>query len=43
MLSPFARALTHGDIAAHLAEVCGADMSTTIFTITEEVLEGMAQ
>ena len=44
VLSLSARGLTHGDISAHLAEVYGAQVSkTTISTITDKVLEGMAE
>lgn len=44
VLSLSARGLTHGDISAHLAEVYGAEVSkTTISTITDKVLEGMAE
>ena len=43
-LSLSAKGLTHGEIAAHLAEVYGADVSKqTISTITDKVLEGMAE
>ena len=36
--------LTHGEIAAHLAEVYGAEVSKqTITTITDRVMEGMAE
>src|SRR5262249_29691140 len=39
-----ARGLTTGEIAAHLAEVYGADVSRqTISTITDQVIEGMAE
>ena len=38
-----AKGLTHGEIAAHLAEVCGAEVSKqTISAITDKVMEGMA-
>lgn len=44
VLSLSARGLTHGDISAHLAEVYGAEVSkTTISTITDKVLDGMAE
>lgn len=44
MLSLSARGMTHGDIAAHLADVYGSDVSkTTISTITDTVLEGMGE
>lgn len=43
VLSLSARGMTHGDISAHLADVYGAEVSkTTITTITDKVLEGMA-
>jgi len=36
-----AKGLTHGEIAAHLAEVYGAEVSKqTISTITDRVVEG---
>lgn len=39
-----AKGLTHGEISAHLAEVYGADVSkTTISTITDKVMDGMAE
>jgi putative transposase len=39
-----AKGLTHGEIAAHLAEVYGAEVSKqTITTITDRVMEGMAE
>ncbi|ALN14686.1 IS256 family transposase [Acidipropionibacterium acidipropionici] len=42
VLSLSARGMTHGDIAAHLADVYGAQVSkTTITTITDKVLDGM--
>ena len=42
VLSLSARGMTHGDIAAHLADVYGTDVSkTTISTITDKVLDGM--
>ena len=38
-----AKGLTHGEIAAHLAEVYGAEVSRqTVSTITDRVMEGMA-
>lgn len=44
VLSLSAKGLTHGEISAHLAEVCGADVSRqTISTITDSVLERMAE
>lgn len=44
VLSLSARGMTHGDISAHLADVYGAEVSkTTITTITDKVLEGMAE
>ena len=44
VISLSAKGLTHGEIAAHLAEVYGAQVSKqTISTITEKVMEGMAQ
>ncbi len=44
VLSLSAKGLTHGEIAAHLAEVYGAEVSKqTISTITDKVLEGMAE
>ncbi len=43
VLSLSARGMTHGDIAAHLADVYGSEVSkTTISTITDKVLDGMA-
>ncbi len=43
VLSLSAKGLTHGGISAHLAEVYGAEVSKqTITTITDEVMEGMA-
>jgi putative transposase len=43
VISLSAKGLTHGEIAAHLAEVYGASVSkTTISTITDRVLDGMA-
>ncbi|MEU0297070.1 transposase, partial [Streptomyces microflavus] len=39
-----AKGLTAGEVQAHLAEVCGVDVSRqTISTITDKVLEGMAE
>lgn len=44
VLSLSARGMTHGDIAAHLADVYGTTVSkTTISTITDKVLEGMSE
>jgi len=44
VLSLSARGMTHGDISAHLADVYGSEVSkTTISTITDTVLEGMAE
>lgn len=44
VLSLSAKGLTHGEIAAHLAEVYGAEVSKqTISTITDKVLDGMAE
>lgn len=44
VLSLSAKGLTHGEIAAHLAEVYGAEVSKqTISTITDKVMEGMAE
>lgn len=43
-LSLSAPGLMHGEISAHLAEVHGAQVSkTTISTITDKVIEGMAE
>ena len=43
VISLSAKGLTHGEIAAHLAEVYGAEVSKqTITTITNRVMEGMA-
>jgi putative transposase len=43
VISVSAKGLTHGEIAAHLAEVYGAEVSKqTITTITDRVMEGMA-
>ncbi|MER5201523.1 IS256 family transposase, partial [Streptomyces sp. NPDC002884] len=44
VLSLSAKGLTHGEIAAHLAEVYGAEVSKqTISTITDKVMEGMTE
>jgi putative transposase len=44
VISLSAKGLTHGEIAAHLAEVYGAEVSKqTISTITDRVLDGMAE
>ncbi|MFE4969078.1 IS256 family transposase [Streptomyces sp. NPDC056660] len=44
VLSLSAKGLTHGEISAHLAEAYGADVSkTTISTITDKVMDGMAE
>jgi len=44
VLSLSAKGLTHGEISAHLREVYGAEVSKqTISTITDKVLEGMAE
>ena len=44
VLSLSAKGLTTGEVAAHLAEVYGADVSRqTISTITDKVIEGMAE
>lgn len=44
VLSLSARGMTHGDIAAHLADVYGTQVSkTTISTITDKVLDGMVE
>jgi putative transposase len=44
VVSLSAKGLTHGEIAAHLAEVYGAEVSKqTITAITDRVLEGMAE
>jgi transposase-like protein len=44
VISLSAKGLTHGEISAHLAEVYGTQVSkATISTITDEVLEGMAE
>ena len=43
VISLSAKGLTHGEIATHLAEVYGAEVSKqTITTITDRVMEGMA-
>ncbi len=43
VISLSAKGLTHGEIAAHLAEVYGAEVSKqTITAITDRVMEGMA-
>ncbi len=43
VISLSAKGLTHGEIAAHLAEVYGAEVSKqTISAITDKVMEGMA-
>ena len=44
VLSLSAKGLTTGEVAAHLVEVYGADVSRqTISTITDKVIEGMAE
>jgi putative transposase len=44
VLSLSAKGLTHGEIAAHLAEIYGTQVSKqTITTITDRVLDGMAE
>jgi putative transposase len=44
VLSLSARGLSHGEIAAHLAEVYGTEVSKqTISTITDKVIDGMAE
>jgi transposase-like protein len=44
VLSLSAKGLTHGEIAAHLAEVYGSEVSKqTISTITDKVIDGMAE
>ncbi len=44
VLSLSAKGLTHGEIAAHLAEVYGAEVSKqTISTITDKAMDGMAE
>ena len=43
VISLSAKGLTHGEIAAHLAEVYGAEVSKqTITAITDRVMEGLA-
>ena len=43
VISLSAKGLTHGEIAAHLAEVYGAEVSRqTITAITDRVMEGLA-
>jgi putative transposase len=44
VISLSAKGLTHGEIAAHLADVYGAEVSKqTITAITDRVMEGMAE
>ncbi len=44
VISLSAKGLTHGEIAAHLAEVYGAEVSKqTITTITDRVIDSMAE
>src|SRR5579863_4761710 len=44
VISLSAKGLTHGEIAAHLQEIYGAEVSKqTITTITDRVMEGMAE
>jgi transposase-like protein len=44
VISLSAKGLTTGEVAAHLGEVYGADVSRqTISTITDKVIEGMAE
>ena len=44
VISLSAKGLTHGEIAAHLAEVYGADVSKQAITaITDRVMDGMAE
>jgi putative transposase len=44
VISLSAKGLTHGEIAAHMAGACGADVSKqTITTITDRVMDGMAE
>jgi putative transposase len=44
VISSAAKGLTTGEVQAYLAEVCGAEVSRqTICTITDKVLEGMAE
>jgi transposase-like protein len=43
VISWSAKGLTHGEIAAHLAEIYGAEVSKqTICTITDRVMDGWA-
>jgi transposase-like protein len=43
VISLSAKGLTYGEIAAHLAEMYGAEVSKqTISTITDRVMDGMA-
>ena len=44
MVISLSAGLTHGEIAAHLAEVYGAEVSKqTITAITDRVMEGIAE
>ena len=44
VISLSAKGLTHGEVAAHLAEVYGAEVSKQAITaITGRVMEGMAE
>jgi len=44
VISLSAKGLTHGEIAAHLAGVYGAEVSKqTITAITDRVMEGLAE
>src|SRR6201987_5907707 len=44
VISLSAKGLTHGEIAAHLQEIYGAEVSKqTITTITDRVMDGMAE
>jgi transposase-like protein len=44
VISLSAKGLTHGEIAAHLAEIYGAEVSKqTISTITDRVMDGMGE
>jgi len=44
VISLSAKGLTHGEIAAHLAEVYGAGVSKqTITVITDRVMDGLAE
>jgi transposase-like protein len=44
VISPAAKDLTTGEVQAHLAELYGTEVSRqTISTITDKVLEGMAE